>query len=212
MLNFDIDMIFRIPALLLALTVHEYAHAVVADSMGDPTPRFMGRLTMNPLKHLDPVGTIMLLFAGFGWAKPVEVNPNYFRNGRKSMMAVSFAGPGSNFLLAFMALFLSAVFSVMGYAKSGIYTFLFWVQLYNIWFALFNLMPIPPLDGSKILLSILPGRYAYEYIKIEQYSFILLIVLVFSGFTGMVLRPLAQFILNSMGFVIGAIFSIFGLF
>lgn len=209
MLSFDADMIFRIPALLLALTVHEYAHAVTADSMGDPTPKYMGRLTMNPLKHLDPVGTVMLLFAGFGWAKPVAINPTYFRDGRKSMMAVSFAGPGSNFLLAFIAIILTAFFGMLGYGKSGIYTFLFWVQLYNIWFALFNLVPIPPLDGSKILMSILPGRYAYEYMKIEQYSFIFLIVLVFSGLIGMVLRPLAQIILSSMNFVVYSIFSLF---
>lgn len=209
MFNFDADMIFRIPALLLALTIHEYAHAAVADSLGDPTPRYLGRLTMNPLKHLDVVGTMMLLFAGFGWAKPVPVNPTYFKDGRKSMMAVAFAGPGSNFLLAFIALVLTAAFGTFGYAKSGIYTFLFWVQLYNVWFALFNLIPIPPLDGSKILMSVLPGRYAYQYMQIEQYGSIILIVLVFSGVTGMILRPLARVIIGSMQLVVNSIFSLF---
>ena len=212
MLDFDANIIFRIPALLLALTVHEYAHAAVADSMGDPTPRLMGRLTMNPLKHLDPIGTVMLLFAGFGWAKPVEVNPSYFRNGRKSMMAVSFAGPGSNFLLAFIAVFLTATFDTLGYTKSGIYTFLFWVQIYNVWFALFNLLPIPPLDGSKILVGILPGRYAYEFLKIGQYSFLILIVLVSTGITGKVLMPIAGIIQNSMNFIIITLFTLLGLF
>ena len=209
MLSFDTEMIFRIPALLLALTVHEYAHAATADSLGDPTPKYMGRLTMNPLKHLDPVGTIMLLFAGFGWAKPVAVNPSYFRDGKRDMMAVSFAGPGSNFLLAFIGIVLIAIFRMSGFGNPGVYAFLFWLQLYNVWFALFNLIPIPPLDGSKILMSLLPGRYAYELMKLEQYSFILMIVLVFSGAVGIVLRPLAQIILGSMNFVVYSIFSLF---
>lgn len=206
MFDFSADMLYRIPALLLALTIHEYAHAAVADSLGDPTPRFTGRLTMNPFVHLDLVGTIMLVVAGFGWAKPVQVDPRYFRDGRKSMMAVSFAGPGANFFLAFISLLLVGVFSTFSYSKQGIYTFLFLMAQYNIWFALFNLIPVPPLDGSKILMSILPGKYAYQMMSMEHYSYIILLVLVFSGVIGKILVPIASFIMGSMMFIVRIIF------
>ena len=104
MLGMDGELLYRIPALLIALTVHEYAHAVVADSMGDPTPKAMGRLTLNPLAHLDILGLLMLVVVGFGWAKPVGINPSYFRNQKEGLIKVSFAGPGANFFLAFLAL------------------------------------------------------------------------------------------------------------
>lgn len=104
MLDFDFtSMLYRIPALLIAITIHEYAHAQTAESMGDPTPRFMGRLTFNPLAHLDPIGALMLVVAGFGWAKPVGINPNNFRNRREGILKVSFAGPAANLFLCFLA-------------------------------------------------------------------------------------------------------------
>jgi Zn-dependent protease len=206
MLSFDANMVYRIPALLIALSVHEYAHATVADSLGDPTPRYMGRLTMNPLAHLDIIGTLLLLVAGFGWAKPVAVNPAYFRDGRKAMTAVSFAGPAANFFLAFIATFLMGAFYAAGFFNVGVHNFLLWMQLYNIWFALFNLIPLPPLDGSKILMSVLPGRQAYALARLEPYSNILLLLIVFSGLTSVVILPLAGFFLNAMGTFVGFIF------
>ncbi len=203
MFDFSYEALYRIPALLIALTVHEYAHAVVADSMGDPTPRYMGRLTMNPLVHLDPFGTLALFLVGFGWAKPVPVNPSYFRDGRKGMMAVSFAGPGSNLLIAFIGVVLFAVMVKFQLLGVGVLKFLIWLQLYNIWFALFNLMPIPPLDGSKILMSMLPGRQAYALMQIEPYSQFILIGLIVFGVTGMVLSPIASFLLGGMKMFVG---------
>ncbi len=203
MLDLGSDLLYRIPALLVALTVHEYAHAVVADSMGDPTPRYMGRLTLNPLVHLDPIGTLALVLVGFGWAKPVEVNPSYFRDGRKGMMAVSFAGPGSNLLIAFIGVTIFAVMKKLGFLSIGVYSFLLWLQLYNIWFALFNLMPIPPLDGSKILMSVLPGRQAYAMMQIAPYSQFILIGLVMLGVTGRILMPLARLLINGMNAFVG---------
>ncbi|MEG1345378.1 MAG: site-2 protease family protein, partial [Acidaminococcaceae bacterium] len=185
MLGFDSEIIYRIPALLIALTVHEYAHAQVADSMGDPTPRMLGRLTLNPLAHLDPLGTLMLVFVGFGWAKPVGINPSYFRNGRQGMMKVSFAGPGANLFLCFLASFIIAVMNKLGILTTGVYTFLAWTQLYNVWFAFFNLIPVPPLDGSKILMAWLPGRQAYEYQKIEPYGMYILMGLLLTGIVSM---------------------------
>lgn len=198
MLGFDNDMLFRVPALLIALTVHEYAHAQAADSMGDPTPRVLGRLTLNPLAHLDPIGLLMLWMAGFGWAKPVPINPSYFRNGRQGMMTVSFAGPGANFFLAFLSTFLLfalAKYQMLGF---GVHTFLRWTQLYNIWFGLFNLLPIPPLDGSKILMSLLPGRQAYALQRLEPYGIYIMIGIVALGVTGFVITPIARFILFYM--------------
>ncbi|MDR3349452.1 MAG: site-2 protease family protein [Acidaminococcales bacterium] len=206
MLDFDINVIYRIPALLIALTVHEYAHAAVADSLGDPTPRYMGRLTMNPLAHLDPIGTLMLLVAGFGWAKPVQINSRYFRNVPKSLMAVAFAGPGANFFLAFLATFLLGALNFAGFLSVGVYSFLYWVQLYNVWFGLFNLIPLPPLDGSKILMGALPGRYAWQLARLGDYSNIILLAIVFTGLAGKLLSPLAQTLLLAMRVFVGLIF------
>ena len=196
MLGMDGELLYRIPALLIALTVHEYAHAMVADSMGDPTPKAMGRLTLNPLAHLDPIGAMMLIFVGFGWAKPVGINPSYFRKQKEGIMKVSFAGPGANLFLAFLASFMIAAMGKLNILSGGVYTFLAWAQLYNVWFAFFNLIPVPPLDGSKILMAWLPPRQAYEFQKIEPYSMYILIGLLITGAVGFIVRPFATAFLN----------------
>lgn len=206
MLGMDVDLLYRVPALLIALTVHEYAHALMADSMGDHTPKSMGRLTLNPLAHLDVIGTLMLITVGFGWAKPVAINPSNFKNYKEGLMKVSFAGPGANLVLAFMASFLIAGMGKFGFLTEGVYTFLIWTQLYNVWFAFFNLIPIPPLDGSKILLSVLPPRQAYEYLKIEPYSMYILIALLMTGAVGFILRPLAAAFLNAVSLILSIVF------
>ena len=142
-------LIYRVPALLLALSFHEYAHAVVSDSLGDPTPSATGRLTMNPLAHLDAVGTLLLVLCGFGWAKPVMIDPRYYKNYRSGVLKVSLAGPGGNLLLCFISIFLMGLLQRFGMLGMGGYQFLYWIMLYNVWFAFFNLIPVPPLDGSK---------------------------------------------------------------
>ncbi|MCX7779846.1 MAG: site-2 protease family protein [Negativicutes bacterium] len=190
MFGFDADMVFRIPALLIALTVHEYAHARVAVWMGDPTPRFMGRLTLNPVAHLDPIGLIMLWLFKFGWAKPVPVNPSYFRNGRQGMIYVSLAGPGSNIALAFLAALVIGILGKLQLLAGPVYEILRLTYVYNIIFAIFNLVPIPPLDGSKVLMSLLPGRQAYVLQSMEQYGPFILMGLVYIGFIGTITRPL----------------------
>lgn len=206
MLDFA-SMIYRIPALLFAITIHEYAHAQCADSMGDPTARFMGRLTFNPLAHLDPIGAILLVTAGFGWAKGVPINVNNFRRRREGIIKVSFAGPAANLFLCFVAAFAMALFGRMGMLGDGLYRFLFWMQLYNVWFAFFNLIPIPPLDGSRILLEILPAKQAWQFNEIvERYGFFILIALVYTGITGMVINPLANFFLRLVQGVLSIIF------
>jgi Zn-dependent protease len=190
--GFDADMVFRIPALLIALTIHEYAHARVAVALGDPTPRFMGRLTLNPIAHLDPIGLIMLWLFRFGWAKPVPVNPSYFKDSRRGMIYVSLAGPGSNLVIAFLAALFFAVLGKFNLLSSPISQILALTYSYNVFFAIFNLVPIPPLDGSKILISLLPGRQAYALQNLEQYGTFILMGLVYVGFIGAITYPVER--------------------
>lgn len=206
MFGFGSNMIFNIPALLIALTVHEYAHARVAVALGDPTPRFMGRLTLNPIAHLDAIGLIMLWLFSFGWAKPVPVNPNNFKDGKKAMIWVSLAGPASNVAVAFVVALLHGLL-----VKLHVLT-PFWANLialtyiYNLMFAIFNLIPIPPLDGSKILMSLLPGKQAYALQSIEQYGTFILIALVYFGIVGAIARPIEQGVDVIIRMIVGVIF------
>lgn len=199
-------MIYRIPALLIALTVHEYAHARIAVRLGDPTPRFQGRLTLNPVPHLDPIGLLMLFFFQFGWAKPVEVNARNFKNWREGMMYVALAGPGANLITAFIAMFLSMLCIRLGYMEFWLLFTLKMVYLYNAMFAVFNLLPIPPLDGSKVLVNYLPPRAAYQYEGFAQYGTIVLILLVYAGVISMIIGPIINAILRVMSSVLLLIF------
>ncbi|MBP9502520.1 MAG: site-2 protease family protein [Candidatus Promineofilum sp.] len=186
--NLDIQTIVaRVIVLLIAFTVHELAHALTADYLGDPTPRNMGRITLNPLKHLDPFGTLLLIIAGFGWAKPVMVNPMNMRgNPHTSMAIVAIAGPLSNIAMATLAALAFRLLSLANISPSTLsgnlsmlsffmFTFI-WI---NLILAFFNLIPIPPLDGSKILYAILPSEFVYRLRSLEQFSFIILMAIVF---------------------------------
>ena len=201
MFGFDADMIFRIPALLIALTVHEYAHARAAVMLGDPTPRLMGRLTLNPVAHLDPIGLIMLWLFKFGWAKPVPINPSYFKNYRQDMVVVSLAGPVSNMVLALLTAFLIGILAKMQLLSGGWVKVLWMTYTYNIILAIFNLVPIPPLDGSKVLASILPGQQGRIFDQLEQYGPFILMGLVYIGVIGMITYPLER----GLAYVINAI-------
>ncbi|SDD37403.1 site-2 protease family protein [Sporomusa acidovorans] len=192
MFGFDADMIFRIPALLIALTVHEYAHAKAAVALGDPTPRFMGRLTLNPIAHLDPLGLLMLWLFKFGWAKPVPINPSYFKNYRQGMLFVALAGPLSNMLLALLTAFLIVILAKMQLLGGEWIKVLQLTYSYNILLAIFNLVPIPPLDGSKILSSILPGQQGRIFEQMEQFGPFILMALVYIGVIGMITYPLER--------------------
>jgi len=203
------DPLIRIPALLIAITFHEYAHGKMADYLGDPTARFQGRLTLNPLEHLDPIGLLMLWLAGFGWAKPVPVNPMNFKGDkRQGMVLVAASGPGINLVLAFVALTLQYVFSIVVYNELlfSLAQSLVW---YNIILAIFNLIPVPPLDGSKILSGILPYRYSQFYQQLEQFGPFLLIFLIFAGVFRLVLLPLASQIHTLMSFIISLFLGVF---
>lgn len=201
MFGFDADMIFRIPALLIALTVHEYAHARAAVALGDPTPRFMGRLTLNPVAHLDPLGLLMLWLFRFGWAKPVPINPSYFKNYRQGVLFVSLAGPVSNMLLALFTAFLIVILAKMQLLGGEWIKVLRLTYSYNIVLAIFNLVPIPPLDGSKVLSSILPGQQGRIFEQMEQYGPFILMALVYIGVIGMITYPLERglaFVINTI--------------
>jgi Zn-dependent protease len=158
--------------LIIAITIHEFAHALIADRLGDPTPRSLGRLSLNPLKHLDPIGTLMIIVARFGWGKPVPIDPYNFHSPRRDELLVSLAGPGSNLFLAGVAgtlnLFLPPAFTPI------FYTF----ALINISLALFNLLPFPPLDGSKIILNLLPVESSIDWSEsLDRYGQLILILL-----------------------------------
>lgn len=178
-------LIARAIVLLFAFTFHELAHAVSADRLGDPTPARQGRITLNPIRHLDPFGTIMLLLTGFGWAKPVQVNPYNMRgNPTTSMAIVAAAGPISNFVMAFLAAipFQLGLVTPEFFAEGVIPTVPFLLTQFvwiNLILAFFNLIPVPPLDGYRILTGILPPEMSFRLRPLEQYGFLILIGLIF---------------------------------
>ena len=206
-------LIARVITLVIALTVHEFSHAFVATRFGDETPRRAGRLTLNPLSHLDPIGSLMLVLAGFGWANPVPINPYVIRqNNRAGVMLVSIAGPGSNLLMAVLAALLlrlglfpvtyqvSSVLPTMGY-------FLVEFIYVNVALFLFNMLPLAPLDGEKVLEFFLPQSWQGALQSIRQYGPYVLLALIFVGpmmgfdLFGVIIRRPLMAIVN---FLIGA--------
>lgn len=198
-------LIAGLPGLVIALVIHEYAHAKAADVMGDFTPRMTGRLTLNPMAHIDPIGLIMLLVVRFGWAKPVMINARNFRNWRQGELLVAVAGPMANLLVAFISLLAMAVLFKLGMFSEGVRLVLSMMVLFNINFAIFNMLPLPPLDGSKVLMVLLPGRLAYKLMSLERYSFIILIFLMMTPFLTMILIPLQRLVLSVFNLIIGVI-------
>ena len=173
LLNFMISVI----ALLPALTFHEWAHGYMAYKLGDATAKADGRLSLNPLDHLDPMGTLMLLVAGFGWAKPVPVNTRYFRKPKRDFALTSVAGPLMNFIVALVSAFLYVLaWYIIRYAEfsgvtsDAILAIFSYSMVFNIGLGLFNLIPLPPLDGSNILICLLPNNLAAKYSKVRYYS------------------------------------------
>ncbi|HOX00461.1 MAG TPA: site-2 protease family protein [Deltaproteobacteria bacterium] len=182
---------------LFSITFHEVSHGYAAFRLGDPTARNAGRLTLNPISHIDPVGLLVLVVTRMiGWAKPVPVDPRYFKNPRQDMMWVSLAGPASNLLLAVVFAVISRVVPPIA-PSSFLYPLAIMLQfmiVINVGLAVFNLIPIPPLDGSHILQGLLPYEMARSYSKIEPYGFIILLVLVFTRTVNVVIFPVIDFI------------------
>lgn len=200
--------LFALPAVLVAITFHEYAHAWVADRLGDETPRMQGRLTLNPLAHLDPVGSILLVFAGFGWGKPVEIEPRNFNRDvsvQKGEALVSVAGPVMNFILAIVfALVLGAVYlfapatfleTTVGYA---IWLLLQECVLINIGLGVFNLLPLPPLDGSKIFINLFPYSARRWLIEHEMWFYYGFLIIWITGIASLVIAPIISLLYDGL--------------
>lgn len=214
-MNFG-DVVLLIPPLLLAISVHEWAHGMSALYYGDPTAKMSGRLTLNPMAHFDPVGTTMLLFTAlvfkmpFGWAKPVPVNYYNLRSPKQQMALVAAAGPASNIMLA-----IASVLIIRGLAVSGVEIHQLYMPLVkmlqfsvlvNCGLAVFNILPIHPLDGSRILTGLLPYPYSEQYARLEPYGFFILIFLIMTHLTDIVLLPLWKMVFGLMAWVGGGYF------
>lgn len=200
-MNFDINsfiqqLIIQAPPFLFALTVHELAHGYVAWRLGDPTAKNEGRLTLNPLKHLDPLGVLAFIIMKIGWAKPVPVNPRYFKNPQRDMLLVALAGPGSNIILAVASAALAHLFVALQFLPFFILQPVVAMLAASVWInimlAVFNCIPIPPLDGSKVLMSLLPPEAARGYAKLEPFGFIVLLVLFYTGVIGWIIMPIIR--------------------
>lgn len=201
------SLIAGIPGLIISMVVHEYAHARMAVTLGDFTPKLMGRLTLDPRAHIDPVGLLMLFLVRFGWAKPVIINPSNFRQPRRDDILVSLAGPLANLLTAFLALFLLVLVSQFGvHLSQGTILVCRLIIIYNINFAIFNLIPLPPLDGSHILKQLLPRELAWRFASLERYSLLILIVFVMTPILQYVFVPMQQIIWQVFAALIELIF------
>lgn len=214
------DKVFElmINALILftALPVHECAHAWVAEKLGDDTGRRQGRITLNPFAHLSLWGSIMMIAVGFGWGKPVNVNPNNFKSPKKGMMLSSLAGPVSNFIMAFVSMIVYRIMSYISWANSSETLYLVsqifvYITLINISLGVFNFLPIPPLDGSKIFNAILPERIYFKIMQYEQFIFIALIVIMYTGLLDRPIAFLQSCVIKAMLFLTGWVDVIMGL-
>ncbi len=189
-------------ALVISITIHEFAHAFVADKLGDPTPRMQGRLTLNPLAHLDPLGTIALILTSFGWGKPVQFDPYNLRNPQRDGAMIALAGPVSNLILAGIIAILFRVHVISADSLLG-FAFIH-TGVINILLAIFNLVPVHPLDGSKIMLALLPRELSLDYDSLmSQYGFFLLLLLIFPWYQGQspisfVIAPIIQVVTRSL--------------
>jgi len=196
------DIAILLVPILLAVTFHEMAHGWVADKLGDPTARLLGRITLNPIKHLDPIGTLVFFLTHMiGWARPVPVNPLHFKDPVKGMMWVAIAGPVTNlFLAAVSAAILRLLIASdilfdpsMSFVMEPVYKMIYMSVIINVGLAVFNFIPIPPLDGSKILMGLLSREQAEVFARIEPYGFLILILLIMTDIVSAILSPIIGF-------------------
>lgn len=201
----------RLFVVFCTLPVHEYAHAFVADKLGDKTARLSGRLTLNPMAHIDILGAIMILFVGFGYAKPVPVNPRNFKNPKKGMAFTALAGPFSNILMAVVFMLLSNVLSLFGSSLfvQAFYVFFSFAASINIGLAVFNLIPIPPLDGSRVLELLIPDKYYYKFAQYERYIVIVIFGLIVFGVLDAPLAFLQNHLYSALNYIVSLPFRVF---
>lgn len=191
------SILLSLPAVIIAIGFHEAAHAFVAYELGDNTARNEGRLTINPMKHVDPVGLLMLIIFRFGWAKPVPINPNNFKNKKWGTVLTALAGPVTNLIIAFVTCFIYVTAPLYVRLESNFGTtymiMLGAIITINVGLAIFNFIPIPPLDGSKIFSAILPDKYYYKVMQHQSMIQLIVILLLFSGIIGAIISPIADF-------------------
>ena len=210
------EFLYSIPCILIALTVHEVAHGWMAYKLGDPTAKTMGRLTLNPLKHLDPIGALCMLFFHFGWAKPVPIDSRYFKKPKRDVALTALAGPVSNILMAFCGILLFSilrtVFVQVGAASSFgatiqqlVLYLLFYFYSLNLSLAVFNFLPVPPLDGSRIFLVFLPQKYYFGIMQYERYIQLALMLCLWLGFLDGILSTLVGWLASGMFALVGLI-------
>ena len=215
--NMLIGLLISLPAVLIAITFHEFAHAFAADKLGDDTPRRQGRLNLNPFKHLDPFGTIMLIFAGFGWGKPVQINPRNFNRDmpmKKAEAIVAAAGPIMNFILAilFTIINLSIIKFFNGFYNLQIGMITVGIiencVIVNLGLGIFNLIPLPPLDGSKILSNFLPYKAREWFESREQIFYIIFVAIWVTGLAGTIISPLINEAYRGLTYIMAKMFKI----
>ncbi|MBR2502685.1 MAG: site-2 protease family protein [Oscillospiraceae bacterium] len=198
------DIIVRAIVLLTAIPVHEAAHAYVADKLGDPTARYMGRLTINPMAHFDLMGSVAMIVCGIGWAKPVPINPRNFRDQKKGMAISAAAGPISNIIVAAISLAIAKLLLYISYAAgantvvSTLFTIFRSMCFINISLAIFNLIPIPPFDGSRIFNYFLPDKFYFKIMEYERYIFLGLLIVLFTGILDFPLSILSNIVFNAI--------------
>lgn len=194
--------------ILLTLPIHEWAHGFVSTKLGDPTPRMQGRLTLNPMAHIDWMGAIGILLVGIGWAKPVQVNARYYKNPKWGMALTALAGPISNLIVAFLFALLFVLVEIVFLLTGAFYDFYDLIQVMamfvgmvakiNVYLAIFNLIPIPPFDGSRILFTFLPQKYYFKIMQYERFIFVGVFVILCSGVLDLPLEMITQGILNKI--------------
>lgn len=217
-LEIMIGLFSRLFVVFCTMPIHEYAHALVATKLGDQTPRLSGRLTVNPMAHIDFMGALMIFLCGFGYAKPVNVNPRNFKDPKKGMAITAIAGPISNLIMGFVFVLLSTIYKFVVESSgiitesnfvlfNAIYSFLYFAATINVNLAVFNLLPIPPLDGSRILQLLIPAKYYYTFLQYERYIVIVVFVLILSGVLSAPLSIISGLILNLFSNIAGLPFS-----
>ena len=211
-----VEILIRVPIVLICLVVHEVSHGYMAMKLGDPTARNLGRLSMNPLKHIDPIGAVCMLLFRFGWAKPVPINSRYFRKPRRDMALTALAGPVSNFIMAFVGVIIASI-SIVLFSRFPVYEG-FGYNLWYVWFVfvetfifmnlslgVFNMIPVPPLDGSRIFLTFLPAKYYFGIMKYERYIMIGMLILLYTGILTLPLSRIVSWLYNGMFSIVSLI-------